>query len=125
MIMGRVLLECLHDSQEAQLLFCENQDNEAGMNFTPCANSLIVLNVVMQNQRIFKDVRSFNAFKKHCNALKADLEAAPKPADPRLSNDTSPEQRVNQPPKCWIYSFSDDQMVSREELAQFKLNDLE
>lgn len=51
------------------------------MNFTPSANSLVVLNVVQQNQQIFKDARHFNAFKKHCQALKADLEAAPKPAD--------------------------------------------
>lgn len=46
-LLGRLLLESLHDSQDAQLMFCENQDNDSGVNFTPSVNSLIVLNVVL------------------------------------------------------------------------------
>ena len=77
MLFARLLLECLYRSLETQMLFCENQDNENGINFTPNAASLIVLNVVMQNQFIFKDIKAFNSFKKHCNALKSDIEMAP------------------------------------------------
>ena len=104
MLVARLLLECLHDSQEAQLLFCENQDNEGGMNFTPSASSLVVLNVVMQNQHVFKDARSFNSFKKHCNALKADLEAAPRPAE--FNEGARQARGLTPPPKCWVYSLN-------------------
>ena len=86
MLFARVLLECLHDSQDAQLIFCENQDNEGGVNFTPSANSLIVLNGALQNQHVFKDARSYNAFKKYCLTLKEDLEAAPRPADSQAAD---------------------------------------
>ena len=123
---ARVLLECLHDSQDAQLLFCENQDNEGGMNFTPSASSLIVLNVVMQNQHIFKDARSFNSFKKHCSVLKADLESAPRPAD----NEGSRQRAPTPPPKCWVYSLLKQQNSQQEanvnqNIEQAKLNDLD
>ena len=52
-------------------MFCENQDNEGAINFTPTSGSLIVLNATMQNQIIFKDIQSFNRFKTHCNKLKS------------------------------------------------------
>jgi hypothetical protein len=76
------------------------------MNFTPSASSLIVLNVVMQNQHIFKEVRSFNSFKKHCTALKSDLETAPKPADSPSNEGERRENVPTYPPKCWVYSLT-------------------
>lgn len=86
------------------------------MNFTPSASSLIVLNIVMQNKHVFKDARSFNSFKKHCNALKADLEAAPRPASDRRSSPA--------PPKCWFYSLKLSESMNRS-IEQAKVNDLE
>lgn len=90
------------------------------MNFTPSACSLIVLNVVMQNQHIFKDARNFNQFKKHCSALKANLESAPKPAN--AINEANVE--CTPPPKGWIYCLSDSANLNTD-LEQAKLNDLD
>ena len=106
-IFGRILLECLHDSQDAQIAFCENQDVEGGTNFTPAACSLVVLNVVMQNLHIFKDARQYNSFKKHCCTLKAELDAAPGPvqSDGVFSQDEY--SGLIAPPKCWTYKLSD------------------
>ena len=94
------------------------------MNFTPGASSLIVLNVVMQNQRIFRDVTTFNSFKRHCNALKNDLEKAPKPADSRI-NSRERSKGSFASPKCWIYSLSGGANSVDQDLARAKLFDLE
>ena len=91
------------------MLFCENQDNEGGMNFTPSASSLVVLNVVMQNEQVFKDIRTFNSFKKHCTALKNEQETAPRPADGHASEHDRRQSPPRTPPKCWVYSLSEGQ----------------
>ena len=70
-------------------------------------NSLIVLNVVAQNQHIFKDAHHYNAFKNHCGVLKAGLEAAPKPADAHFNVGIEvPRSPLAAPPKCWTYRLT-------------------
>ncbi len=82
------------------------------MNFTPTAFSLVVLNVATQNKLIFSDAASFNSFKKHCSALKANLEQAPKPAN--AMSELEAESGAPPPPKAWIYRLSDAQNLNSD-----------
>ncbi len=84
------------------------------MNFTPSAFSLVVLNVATQNQLIFSDAASFNSFKKHCSALKANLEQAPKPANALTEQDAADNGSTLTPPKAWIYRLSDTQNLNSD-----------
>ena len=49
LLSSKLLLECLHNSEGAQIIFCQGQESEGGSNFTPTAHSLIALNANIQS----------------------------------------------------------------------------
>ena len=115
------------------MLFCENQGSEAvdgaGSNsFTPCASSLIVLNAVMQNQTVFKDIRSFLKLKDLCKQLSQRQELGP----PQPAAESDVRLNSTAPPKCWIFSMAEQddannniEEATRDDLTDFAVDPLD
>jgi hypothetical protein len=55
-----LLLECLHESKEAQLYYCCNADKT--MQLTPSYASAVVLNSCLLVETVFRDVASIKRF---------------------------------------------------------------
>lgn len=81
-VIARLLLECLHDSEEAQLIYCKTADKQAPV--TPLYGSPIVLNANVLKDTVFKDVASIKKFQTHCAGL------------PKIGGEAAT-------PKCWIF----------------------
>jgi len=80
---AKLLLECLNDSEDAQVFYCKNIDSQ--LQFTPLFGSPIVINASAQKDVIFKDVSSIRKFQQHCISLGKYYQEQTKAA------------------KCWIY----------------------